>query len=207
MKRFFSAGAVILTASVIALATLTAFGAGPFTSTDEKATQSIGIKGTPVPPAPAQQNTGDGWTVIPFEQRSDVELIDVADARLFLPGPNAAAACNDGELDPAKAEQAIRAWFSDHKHELPVTKVWDQTSVIVICHYPSDDLPGQVALSIGFQLAAGGAYVAPDSCRAALEKLPEGEALPDECIPADELLPTPARWARTIGFDPKDVLK
>ena len=206
MIRFFSAGAVILTAIAVALATLTAFGAGPLASTDEKATQSTGVKGTPVPPAPAQQNTGDEWTVIPFEQRTDVELIDVADARLFLPGPNAAAACNDGELDPARAEQAIRAWFSDHKHELTVTEVWDQTSVSVICHYPSDDFPGQVALSIGFQLA-GDSYVAPDSCRAALENVPEGEALPAECIPADELLPTPARWARTIGFDPKDVLE
>jgi hypothetical protein len=206
MIRFFSAGAVILTATVIALATLTAFGAGPLASTDEKAAQSTGVKGTPVPPAPAQQDTGDEWTVIPFEQRTDVELIDIASARLFLPGTRDAAACEGGELDPARAEQAVRAWFSDHKDELPVTEVWDQTSVSVICHYPSDDFPGQVALSIGFELA-GDSYVAPDSCRAALENVPEGEALPAKCIPADELLPTPARWARTIGFDPKDVLK
>jgi hypothetical protein len=113
-------------------------------------------------------------------------MVDIAEARLFLPSPNEASSCDEGELDPLNAERVIRNWLAKNRATLSRSSVWDGTQIIVTCRHPSDEFPGQVVLYIGIPYA-GHSFVAPSSCQQK-SQIPSGdEPLPEECIPPPDL--------------------
>ena len=162
-------------------------------------------KGTPIPaPAVLTAKLGDEWIVVPPESRTDIQLIDVTQARLFLPSPDEAADCDSGDLDASKTERVIRAWLADHRAELPHTSVWDQTLILVTCRYPSEEFPGQLVLFIGIPYD-GHSFIAPPICEEKAKLLAPGAPLPVECLTPPDLPLTVASY--TIVVSPEEVLK
>lgn len=205
-RRLFLGLAVLVIAIAASMATLTALGAGPLASDGKPPQTATGVKGPPLSPAPSESATQDGWTVVPPELRSDVGFVDVTEAQIFLPRPPAAAACGVGELDPPKAEAAIRGWLRQHRGELAVTRVWDQTIITVTCKYPSSQFPGKVVLYIGVP-NVGYSYAAPPACQEKMRGWSAGTPLPEECeLPADAG-PATQIWSYTIVVDPQEVLR
>lgn len=162
-------------------------------------------KGTPIPaPAVLPTKPGDEWIVVPPESRTDIQMIDVTEARLFLPGPGEAADCENGDLDAPKAGGVIRTWLAEHRAEIARTSVWDQTLIGVTCRYPSDEFPGQLVLYIGIPYL-GHSYIAPASC----QNSGQGAAstTPSPCVPPNDLEPTFETARYSIVVSPDKVLK
>lgn len=164
-------------------------------------------KGTPIPaPAVVITKPGEEWIVVPPESRTDIQLIDVAQARLFLPGPDEAADCESGDLDAYKTEGVIRTWLADHRAELAHTSVWDQTLILVTCRYPSEEFPGQLVLYIGIPYD-GHSFIAPPICQEKAKLLAPSAPLPVECLTPPDLKPSFEVASYTIIASPEEVLK
>jgi Response regulator containing a CheY-like receiver domain and an HTH DNA-binding domain len=151
--------------------------------------------------------SADGWTVVAPENRTDIQMIDIAEARLFLPTPEDAADCEQGYLDPIRAEDVIREWLANHRAELTHTSVWDQTLILVTCAYPSEEFAGKLALFVGIP-HDGYSYVAPQSCQDEVQRQSQNATtIPAECIPPTDL-DVPLELDRyTIVVNPDEVLR
>lgn len=206
MKRAVLASASLTAIIITLLAAAVIASAGPFESDSKPPQQATGPKGTPIPPPADGPTPGDDWISVAPESRTDIQMIDVVDADLFLPSPADAADCADGDLDPAKAEAVIRKWLTDNKSELPHEQVWDQTLIGVTCAYPSEDHPGKVALHIGVPYV-GHSFLAPRSCLEKMDGAAPDAPLPPECIPPDEDTPSIDMASYTIVVNPEEVLK
>jgi hypothetical protein len=206
MNKPLALGLLAGIAGIASVLTLTLAGAGPLTSNEKPANPEVGTKGTPVP-APNPRTSADQWVVVPPEERTDIDFVDITEARLFLPERGDAANCDDGKLDPKKTETVVREWLVENRDRLPLSQVWDQTLIGVVCQYPSSDYPGKLQLNIGFQ-HVGYSYLAPESCAEQMAGLPAEEAtLPPDCLMPDDLAPTPEAWSYTVSVDPSEVLE
>jgi hypothetical protein len=204
MIRPIALAAVLASLLVGSVLTLTLAGAGPLASDEKPAEREVSEKGTPVPSQ--RPGKSDGWTIVPPEERTDITLIDVEDARLSLPGPGAAAGCDNGELDPDKASKVIRDWLAANKSDMPFTRVWDGALVLVVCQYPNDEQGDKVRLNIGIP-NDGYSYLAPEACVEEMVDVPSGAALPADCVPPDEVGVPFDIWRATILVDPSVVLQ
>jgi hypothetical protein len=151
--------------------------------------------------------SADEWRVVAPEDRTDIQMIDITEARLALPTSADAADCEEGDLDPVKAEGLIRDWLSTHRTELARTLVWDETLILVTCVYPSQEFDGKLALYIGIP-RGGYSYVAPESCQDEMRSQPQdATTIPAECIPPTDLEVPLELDRHTIILNPGDVLK
>lgn len=204
-KRLLIAMTTIAASMALLGGALVVSSAVPFSSDTKPSPAYTDPKGTPIPASTAS-TFNDEWTVVPPEARTDIQMIDITKARIFLPGPDEAADCETGDLDPAKAEEVIRAWLSDNRGTLPRISVWDGTLILVRCSYPNDEFDGKLALYIGVPYD-GYSYVAPASCQDKARGLPSDAPLPNECnMPADLEVPLEVD-SYTIVVSPQEVLK
>ena len=206
MKRALFVSAVLFAAIAALLGAVVIAATDPFSSDSKPPQHARDPKGTPIPAQLGEPTPGEDWIAVPPESRTDIDMIDIVDAELFLPGRSDAANCEEGDLDPAKATAVIKAWLTENKSDLPHQQVWDQTLIGVTCSYPNDEFPGRVILYIGIPYV-GHSFVAPASCQEKVDGLVPSASLPAECIPPDESVPPIEMASYTIVVNPEEVVK